>query len=233
MVLTASGGPFRAWSRERIEAATPAEALDHPTWSMGRKVTIDSASLMNKALELIEAHWLFDLPSDRLDAIVHPQSIVHSFVEFLDGSVIAQLSPPDMRLPIQYALTDPDRVEGCARRLDWSELSNLAFEPVDHDRFPAIALAHRVIEAGGSAGAVLNAANEAAVEAFLDERIPFGAISALVAEALDHLPARPVPDLDAVLDADREARALVRERIESESRARSPWRCSRHSPASP
>jgi 1-deoxy-D-xylulose-5-phosphate reductoisomerase len=213
LVLTASGGPFRTWSAERTRDATLAEALRHPTWQMGRKVTIDSASLMNKALEVIEAHWLFDLPSSRIDAIVHPQSVVHSFVEFVDGSTVAQLSPPSMRLPIQYALTWPERTRGCSPTIAWDALRTLDFEPVDHARFPAIALAKRVIDAGGTAGATFNAANESAVEGFIDGRIRFGDIAAVVEETLDALPVRPAATLAAVLDADREARAVARERI--------------------
>jgi 1-deoxy-D-xylulose-5-phosphate reductoisomerase len=213
LVLTASGGPFRTWSPERTRDATLAEALRHPTWQMGRKVTIDSASLMNKALEVIEAHWLFDLPSSRIDAIVHPQSIVHSFVEFVDGSTMAQLSPPSMKLPIQYALTWPDRTEGCSPTIAWDALRTLDFEPVDHARFPAIRLAKRVIDAGGTSGATFNAANEAAVEAFVEGRIRFGDIATVVEETLDALPVRPAGTLDAVLAADREARAVAHARI--------------------
>ncbi len=213
LVITASGGPFRTWSAERVRSATVRDALNHPTWSMGQKVTIDSASMMNKALEVIEAHWLFDLPAAQIDAIVHPQSIVHSFVEFLDGSVIAQLSPPDMRTPIQYALTSPDRVEGCSRRTDWTTFSRLDFEPVDHDRFPSIRLAWRAINEGASAGATLNAANEIAVAAFLRGEIPFPRITELVAEALDALPRRALHTLTDVLAADEEARAWTTDRV--------------------
>lgn len=213
VVLTASGGPFRTWSAARIAAATVEDALNHPTWSMGRKVTIDSASLMNKALEVIEAHWLFDLPADRIEAIVHPQSIVHGFAEFIDGSVIAQMSPPDMRLPIQHALTWPRRAEGCSPRLDWAALRSLEFEPVDHERFPALRLAHRVIELGGSAGAVFNAANEVAVEAFLAGGIPFPRIGETVAAALDAIPTASLRDLSDATEADATARAWVAARL--------------------
>ncbi|MFM7807483.1 MAG: 1-deoxy-D-xylulose-5-phosphate reductoisomerase, partial [Planctomycetota bacterium] len=212
VVITASGGPFRTWSVERTANATVAEALNHPTWRMGRKITIDSATLMNKALEIIEAHWLFGLPADRIDAIVHPQSIVHGLAEFHDGSVIAQLSPPDMKLPIQMALTWPDRSPGVAKRLDWASLRTLEFQPVDHARFPAVRLAHEVIRRGGTAGATLNAANEVAVHAFLEGRIAFGRIGELVAQAMEALQARPVRSLDDVLVADREARAFVEAR---------------------
>jgi 1-deoxy-D-xylulose-5-phosphate reductoisomerase len=213
LVLTASGGPFRTWSAERTADATVAEALRHPTWQMGRKVTIDSASLMNKGLEVIEAHWLFDLPSSRIDAIVHPQSIVHSFVEFRDGSTIAQLSPPSMKLPIQYALTWPARVAGCCPTIGWEGMRSLEFEPVDHDRFPAIRLAKRVIDAGGGAGAVFNAANEVAVDAFVAGTLRFGDIPAVVAESLDALESGPAGTLAEVLAADRAAREFARERV--------------------
>ncbi|MAE60739.1 MAG: 1-deoxy-D-xylulose-5-phosphate reductoisomerase [Planctomycetaceae bacterium] len=214
IVLTASGGPFRKATRKQIERATVAEALNHPTWDMGPKITIDSATMMNKALEIIEAHWLFDLAADEIDVIIHPQSVVHSFVEFTDHSVLAQLGPPDMKTPIQYALTYPDRSPGCSDPMDWATLSSLEFEPPDHERFPSLGLAYRVIETGGTSGAVMNAANEAAVEAFLGERIRFGGIVPLVAEAMDAIKPRPVTDLDTVLEADRAARAFVRDRID-------------------
>jgi 1-deoxy-D-xylulose-5-phosphate reductoisomerase len=218
VVITASGGPFRTWPAERTAAATPAEALRHPTWQMGRKITIDSATLMNKALELIEAHWLFGLPAERIEAIVHPQSIVHGFAEFRDGSVIAQLSPPDMKLPIQMALTWPDRHSGVAKRLDWTTLRQLDFEPVDHARFPAVRLAHEVIRRGGSAGATLNAANEVAVHAFLAGQIPFGRIAQVVQEALAELPDRPIRSLADAEAADREARIFAASRTDTIAR---------------
>ena len=213
IVLTASGGPFRRASRQEMENATVEQALKHPTWTMGPKITIDSATMMNKALEIIEAHWLFDLPAERIGVIIHPQSVAHSFVEFEDNSVLAQLGPPDMRTPIQYALTYPHRPVGCSRAMDWASLSRLDFEPPDPERFPAIGLAYEVIRAGGTAGAVFNAANEQAVEAFLDRKVRFGRIVELVREALNATPARPVDSLEAVLRADREARAFVRSRI--------------------
>jgi len=206
VVLTASGGPFRTKSREEMARATVEEALAHPTWRMGAKVTIDSASLMNKALELVEAHWLFGLGADRIDAIIHPQSVVHGFVEYLDGSVLAQLSPPDMRTPIQQALCDPERFDGPSRKLDFAALRSLDFAPVDHARFPAISLAHRVIELGGTAGAVLNAANEVAVAAFIERRIGFLEIAELVRETLESTTAAPVSTLADVIAADRAAR---------------------------
>ncbi len=213
IVLTASGGPFRRASRAEIENATVEQALNHPTWNMGPKITIDSATMMNKALEIIEAHWLFGLPSSRIDVIIHPQSIVHSFVEFEDNSILAQMGPPDMRTPIQYALTWPDRPSGCSRALDWTTLTSLAFEQPDHDRFPALKLAYDVVDAGGTAGATFNAANEAAVAAFLQRRIRFGRIVELVAEALAALPARPVRSLDDIHEADRLAREFVNQSI--------------------
>jgi 1-deoxy-D-xylulose-5-phosphate reductoisomerase len=209
LVLTASGGPFRTWSIDRIRSATIEEALDHPTWKMGPKVTIDSATMMNKGLELIEAHWLFGIDADRLDAIIHPQSVVHSFVEFTDGSSLAQLSPPDMRMPIQYALCHPHRVSGCAPSLDYSKLRELVFEPVDHDRFPSIGLALEAIRAGGTAGAIFNAANEVAAESFCNGDMPFGRIAEVVADVIDRIPSVPATDLESILAADAEARAAA------------------------
>ncbi|MAE65049.1 MAG: 1-deoxy-D-xylulose-5-phosphate reductoisomerase [Phycisphaeraceae bacterium] len=215
LVLTASGGPFRTVDAAVMRDATVEEALNHPTWSMGPKITVDSATMMNKALEIVEAHWLFDLPGDRIDVIVHPQSIVHSFVEFDDHSILAQLGPPDMKTPIQVALTYPDRVAGSGQALDWSTIRKLDFEPPDPDKFPGLKLAYEVIEAGGTAGAVFNGANEAAVAAFLERRIRFGRIIPLVAEALDTIDTRPAQCLDDILDADRRARSVVRESIET------------------
>ncbi|MAB82478.1 MAG: 1-deoxy-D-xylulose-5-phosphate reductoisomerase [Phycisphaerae bacterium] len=217
LVITASGGPFRTWEPDRIRAARVDEALAHPTWTMGRKITIDSASLMNKGLEVIEAHWLFDLPADQIDVIVHPQSIVHSFVEYVDGSVIAQCGPPDMKTPIQYALTSPDRVEGCGPRLDWQQLTKLDFQQLDHDVFPSVRMALEVIRAGGTAGAIYNAANEVAVEAFLDERIDFGDIFELVATGLREIESRPVSCLEDVLEDDARTRRCIREVLRSRS----------------
>lgn len=210
IVLTASGGPFRTWTRQRIACATVDEALSHPTWKMGSKITIDSASMTNKALEVIEAHWLFGLEAERIDVLVHPQSIVHSFVEFNDGSVLAQLGQPDMRAPIQYALTWPQRPDGCARRIDWAALSRLDFEAPDEERFPALRLARQVARAGGTSGAIFNAANEEAVAAFLAGSIPFGRISDLAADALDAISVSPIRALEDVFEADRRAREHVR-----------------------
>lgn len=213
IILTASGGPFRESDPATIRDATPEQALNHPTWDMGPKITIDSATMMNKALEVIEAHWLFGVEGERIDVLIHPQSTVHAMVEFVDGSVLAQLGPPDMRTPIQASLMHPHRVEGCGERLDWTSLSRLDFEPPDPQRFPALDLAYRVIRLGGTAGAVLNGANEAAVAAFLARRIAFGDIVPLVAEALDALPLREADTLDAVLGADNDARAWVGKQI--------------------
>jgi 1-deoxy-D-xylulose-5-phosphate reductoisomerase len=175
IILTASGGPFRTWPKAKIDNATVAEALAHPNWKMGPKITIDSATMMNKALEIIEAHWLFGLPAEKIEVVIHPQSIVHSMIEFVDGSVIAQLGTPDMRTPIQYALTHPERVEGCSSRLDWSKIREMTFELPD-ERFPALQLGYEVIRLGGTSGAVVNAANEVANEMFRGGNIRFGEI---------------------------------------------------------
>jgi 1-deoxy-D-xylulose-5-phosphate reductoisomerase len=211
--LTASGGPFRTWPRERIETASIQEALQHPTWSMGPKITIDSATMMNKALEIIEAHWLFGLEPDRIKVLVHPESVVHSMVEFCDGSVIAQLGTPDMKTPIQYALTYPQRVSGLAESLNWEVGRSLRFEPPDYERFPALRLGHDAAELGGSAGAVLNAANEAAVERFRAGEIPFGQIARLAERALRRHEVVKSPTLADLLSADAWARQEVHECI--------------------
>jgi 1-deoxy-D-xylulose-5-phosphate reductoisomerase len=216
VTLTASGGALRDWPLDQLQHATAKDALAHPTWSMGPKVTIDCASLMNKALELIEAHWLFGLRSDRLGAIIHPQSIVHAFVETSDGSVLAQLGAPDMRTPIQVALTHPDRAPVAPARLDVTKLASLDFRPIDEKRYPAYALAKRVMDAPeskGSLGAILNAANEEAVEAFMKGDIDFGAIAQAVRDAMDTIPARPIRSLADVLAADAEARMWTRTRL--------------------
>ncbi len=209
IVLTGSGGPFRGRSRADLEDVTVEEALNHPTWRMGPKITIDSATLMNKALEVIEARWLFALPPDRIEVIVHPESVIHSFVEFADGSVLAQLSPPDMRLPIQYALTYPLRVAGPARRLSWRELSAWHFEQPDHETFPALQLGYEVARRGGTCGAVLNAANEAAVERFLRGDLDFLDITRACRAALDHHQFSPTPTLAELSASDRWARQEV------------------------
>jgi len=206
VVLTASGGPFRTYSDEQLAAVTVADALDHPTWDMGKKVTIDSATLMNKALEIIEARWLFDLEPDQIGVVIHPQSLVHSLVEFIDGSIIAQMSVPDMKLPIQYALTWPHRQSGVAERLDWSRAMHLDFEPPDFQRFAALRLGLEVARAGGTAGAVLNAANETAVAAFLAGELGFREIVPLVQNVLENHDFDPNPTLDQLMAADRWAR---------------------------
>ncbi|MBN1912422.1 MAG: 1-deoxy-D-xylulose-5-phosphate reductoisomerase [Pirellulales bacterium] len=209
VVLTASGGPFRTYTAEQLAGVTVEEALAHPTWQMGPKITVDSATMMNKALEIVEARWLFDLRPDQIDVVIHPQSMVHSMVEYLDGSIVAQLSPPDMKLPIQYALTWPARREGPAARLDWSRAMRLEFEPPDPRRFDALALGHEVARSGGTAGAVLNGANEAAVAAFLDRRIAFTQIVPAVRAALEHHDHEPEPSLERLLELDRWAREEV------------------------
>ena len=206
VILTASGGPFRNSTREQLQKATVADALNHPTWRMGSKVTIDSATLFNKGLELIEACWLFDLPPSKVEVVIHPESVVHSMVEFVDGSVIAQLSPPDMRTPIQYALTYPQRKDGAGARMDWTKPFALHFEPPDHDRFPALRLAYDVAERGGTLGAVLNAANEVAVDAFTSGNVPFGEISRVVGLTIRAHRVTPNPTLDDLFEADRWAR---------------------------
>ncbi len=214
VILTASGGPFRSASLSQIEQATLADALKHPTWQMGSKITIDSATMFNKGLELIEACWLFDLPPEKIEVVVHPESVVHSMVEFVDGSVIAQLSPPDMRTPIQYALTYPHRQDGIGRRLDLSKRFSLNFEPPDLQRFPALRLAYEVAgKRGTTAGAIMNAANEVAVQAFIDGRMRFGMISKVVELTMQYCPAEPAPSVDALLDADQSARRKAEEMI--------------------
>jgi 1-deoxy-D-xylulose-5-phosphate reductoisomerase len=212
VVLTASGGPFREWPADRIAGATLADALNHPTWRMGRKITVDSATLANKALEVIEAHYLFGLPYDRIDVVVHPQSIVHSFVEFVDGSVVAQMGVPSMELPVLYALTHPDRVEDTGvPAFDPVACSPLTFEPVRHDAFPALRLGVDAGRAGGAAPAVFNAANEAAVALFLEGRIAFADIARSIASALDAAGSGPATSRDDLLAADRAARRHVQE----------------------
>jgi 1-deoxy-D-xylulose-5-phosphate reductoisomerase len=209
VVLTASGGPFRGWSRAQLAGVTVEQALNHPTWRMGKKITIDSATLMNKALEVIEARWLFGLEPEQIDVIVHPESVIHSFVEFRDASILAQLSPPDMRLPIQYALLYPERVHGPARRLNWRELSLWHFEQPDHETFPSVQLGYEVARRGGTCGAVLNAANEAAVARFLNEDLDFLDIPRACRAALDHHDFDPTPSLADLARCDRWARQEV------------------------
>ena len=209
LILTASGGPFRTTPRDALDQVTPADALKHPTWKMGNRITIDSATLMNKGFEVIEACWLFDFPPDSVEVVVHPQSTVHAMVEYNDGSVIAQICQTDMRMPIQYALTWPDRAEAPVPRIDWSSARDWRFEPPDMEKFPLLALAYESIKAGGSATCVLNAADEIAVEAFLGGRILFPEISAVVNETLSRMPTRELFTIDEVLEVDREARRVA------------------------
>jgi 1-deoxy-D-xylulose-5-phosphate reductoisomerase len=209
VILTSSGGPFRGRSKKQLTDVTPEQALNHPTWRMGPKITIDSATLMNKALEVIEARWLFQLEPDQVEVVIHPESVVHSMVEFVDGSVIAQLSPPDMRLPIQYALTYPDRTPGAGQRLDLEKSFSLHFEPPDRETFPSLELGFEVMRRGGTAGAALNAANEAAVARFLNGEIGFLDIARACKAALDHHSFDPRPTLDSLWDVDAWARREV------------------------
>ena len=213
VILTASGGPFRTATFEQMKRATYADALNHPTWRMGSKISIDSATMFNKGLELIEACWLFDLPPEKIEIVVHPESVVHSMVEFVDGSTIAQLSPPDMRSPIQYALTYPERRSGLGRRLDLTKAFSLNFAPPDVERFPAIRLAYDVARRGGTAGAVFNAANEAAVAAFAAGRVALTQISELVELTIAGHRVQASPSLDDLLEADRWARSDVAARV--------------------
>ena len=211
LIITASGGPFREWDSARIHGATRAQALRHPTWSMGNKITVDSATLANKALEVIEAHFLFGLPYDRIEVVVHPQSIVHSMVEFVDGSVLAQVGVPSMELPILYALTHPERIpDSETPRFDPIAAPPLTFEPVRLDAFPALRLGIAAGRAGGVAPAVFNAANEEAVALFLEGEIPFGGIATAIERALDVVDGVKAPTRETLMDADRRARAVVR-----------------------
>ncbi len=215
LVLTASGGPFRGRRRAELEGVTVGEALAHPTWAMGGKITIDSATLMNKGLELIEAHYLFDTPYERIDVVVHPQSIVHGLVHLCDGATLAHMGFPDMRVPISYALHHPERVDVPVRMLDLVELGTLTFEAVDVEAFPCLRLAREAAGAGGTAPCVLNAANEVAVHAFLEGRLGFLGIAAVIERALDRLGASRVHSFETLYDADREARAVAGEAVEA------------------
>ena len=206
LILTASGGPFRELTQGDLERVRPEAALQHPTWQMGRKITIDSATLMNKGLEVIEAHWLFDVDADRIDVLIHPQSIVHSMVELTDGSVIAQLGVTDMRLPIQYACSYPERWETQLPTLDLARAGRLEFHEPAHDRFPCLALAYRALRAGGTVPVVLNAANEVAVETFLDGKLGFTAISRVIQKTMDAHQVEPVSTIETVRRVDRWAR---------------------------
>jgi len=209
LILTASGGPFLNREKRELENVTVEEALNHPNWKMGNKITIDSATLMNKGLEVIEAHYLFCHPADKIEIVVHPQSIIHSMVEFVDGSIKAQLGIPDMKIPIQYALTYPERVGSCYKRIDFSSLSNLTFLKPDVEKFSLIRLAYEALHAGGTATAILNAANEAAVDLFLQKQIKFLRIAELVEETLDSVPPKSTMDIEDIFEADRLAREFV------------------------
>jgi 1-deoxy-D-xylulose-5-phosphate reductoisomerase len=209
IILTASGGPFRTASPDLIASATPAQAVAHPNWSMGAKISVDSATMMNKGLELIEARYLFSLPSDRIEVLIHPQSVVHSLVEFVDGSVLAQLGSPDMRIPIAYALAWPERIETPAQRLDLASLARLDFEEADLTRFPALRLAREALQAGGAAPIVLNAANEVAVAGFLEGRLRFLDIADFVERALERLDFGTPSSIEDVLEIDRATRSSV------------------------
>ena len=211
VILTASGGPFLNWSREKLASATVTDALNHPNWSMGRKITVDSATMMNKGLEVIEARWLFDIPVERIAVNVHPQSIIHSMVEYLDGSVMAQLGVPDMKGPIAYALTYPARIPSGVKPLDLTTLSGLTFFNPDLERFPALKLAYQAVQAGESMPAVMNAANEVAVEAFLGGRIGFMAIAESIERVMDLHAPHALGSIEEVLEADRWGRRTARE----------------------
>ncbi len=206
ILLTASGGPFREASPEVLAAVTPAQACAHPNWNMGRKISVDSATLMNKGLEVIEAHWLFNAPSERIQVVVHPQSVIHSMVEYVDGSVLAQLGNPDMRTPIAHALAFPERIEAGVASLNLIEVGTLTFEPPDPKRFPCLRLAYDALRAGGTAPAILNAANEVAVAAFLDDRLRFMEIPRIIETVMHRVASAPAASIEDVLDADSRAR---------------------------
>ena len=213
--LTASGGPFRTWDKDRIAKATKDMALQHPNWNMGAKITVDSATMMNKGFEVIEARWLFDMPADRINVVVHPESVIHSMVEFEDGAVIAQMASPDMREPIQFAIGFPERLSLSNRKLDFTALGNLSFQAPDTDKFPALQLAYDALGKGGNIPCALNAANEAAVEAFLHDRIPFYGISGIAAECIAEATFIKEPSLDDIFMTDKEIRALALRKIEA------------------
>ncbi len=209
ILLTASGGPFLMREVSTLDAVTPEEAVAHPNWVMGRKISVDSATMMNKGLEVIEAHWLFGIPADRIEVVIHPQSVIHSMVSYVDGSVLAQLGNPDMRTPIAHALAYPERVESGVRPLDLTVIGRLDFRAPDFSRFPCLKLAYDALNAGGSAPAIMNAANEVAVQAFLERRIGFRMIDQLIARVMDKLAHAPVTAIDELLEQDRAARAVA------------------------
>ncbi|KPL02035.1 MAG: 1-deoxy-D-xylulose 5-phosphate reductoisomerase [candidate division Zixibacteria bacterium SM1_73] len=217
LILTASGGPFLDRKKEDLKNIKVKEALSHPTWEMGKKITVDSATLMNKGLEVIEAHWLFDMPADKIRILIHPQSIIHSMVEFVDGSLIAQMSVPDMKIPIQYALFCPERLPTNNRPLDLTQVKNLTFEEPDQEKFPCLEICYQALEMGGTAPAVLNAANELAVKAFLEEKISFVDICEIVTATLKHHQVMENPSLDDILNADKWSRQEAERIINSRS----------------
>jgi 1-deoxy-D-xylulose-5-phosphate reductoisomerase len=214
LILTASGGPFRRTPMAQMAQATPEQALAHPNWRMGKRITIDSATLVNKGFEVIEAHWLFGIDAERIDVVIHPQSSIHSMVEYVDGSILAQLGPTDMRMPIRYALTYPEREGSNGVQLDWAALRRLDFEKVPSRKFPCLRLARRALEEGGAQPCALNAADELAVEAFLDRRLPFSGIARVIENVLDRMPKVELGSIGDVLAADSEARRLARLEIE-------------------
>lgn len=220
LILTASGGPFRNTPKEDLHHVTPAQALNHPTWKMGPRITIDSATLMNKGFEVIEACWLFDFSADEVEVVVHPQSKVHAMVEFNDGSVITQVCATDMRMPIQYALTYPERSNAPVPKLRWDQVHQWDFHPPDWDKFPLLGLAYQAIRAGGSAGCTLNAADEIAVEAFLNNEIPFPEIAATVAETLARIPVSHPTSIGELLEVDRQSRTVARQLLQAQFASR-------------
>ena len=219
--LTASGGPFRTWTREDIAKATCSQALKHPNWNMGSKITIDSATMMNKGLEIIEARWLFGTPGDKIEVVVHPESIIHSMVEYADGAVIAQLGHPDMREPIQYALTWPHRLPLNNRKLNFADLAKMTFYAPDKEKFPALELAYRSLEKGGNMACIMNAANEAAVAAYLRDKIGFYDITDIVAECMDGADFAANPDIDTIFSSNESAYAMACELIRRKSSKKS------------
>lgn len=217
IILTASGGPFRSWAKEDMSDITPEQAVAHPNWSMGAKISVDSATMMNKGLELIEAYHLFPVSSAQIDIVVHPQSVIHSMVEYIDGSVLAQMGTPDMRTPIGYALGWPDRIETPSAKLDFGAVKTLTFEAPDFDRFPALICARDALNAGGTTPAILNAANEIAVDAFLKKRIAYLDIVTIVRESMEKIANRPLLELETVYEADREARVFAEQLVQAKA----------------
>lgn len=215
IILTASGGPFRDWNLADLDSVTPEQAVAHPNWSMGQKISVDSATMMNKGLEVIEAHWLFGMPSDKIDVLLHRQSIIHSMVDYVDGSVLAQMGNPDMRTPIANTLAWPQRIDSGVKPLDLVKAGRLDFAEADFERFPCLALAYQALNAGGTSTAILNAANEVAVEAFLKREIKFTDIARVIAEVLVNLPAQAADSLDQILNADKLAREMATQQMQS------------------